>query len=115
MADAVKQPDNNEPKLTGFQAHPENINRKGRPPAGWSWADVIREVMERVDPQSKKAYKTALAEALFKAAQGGDVQALKEIGDRMDGRPMQKTEISGKDGEAVMIVLDTKEKTPPVE
>lgn len=32
--------------------------------------------------------------ALVRAAEGGDMQALKELGDRLDGKPKQESEVT---------------------
>lgn len=39
-----------------------------------------------------------ITDKLVKAAENGDAWAVKEIMDRMDGKPVQATEISGTDG-----------------
>jgi hypothetical protein len=39
-----------------------------------------------------------ITDKLVKAAENGDAWAIKEIMDRMDGKPVQATEISGTDG-----------------
>lgn len=64
-------------------------NPNGRPPKAWSWSDVLQEVAERIDPQTKKEFRTAAAEALFKKVLDGDVGAMKVYMDRMDGLPRQ--------------------------
>ncbi len=46
-----------------------------------------------------------VATAVVTSAMTGDIQAMKEIGDRLDGKPKQQTEISGPDGEAVPVGL----------
>ena len=48
-----------------------------------------------------------VAKALITKASDGDVSAIKEIGDRLDGRPTQATEISGRDGEATQVQTPT--------
>jgi hypothetical protein len=48
-----------------------------------------------------------VAKALITKASDGDVSAIKEIGDRLDGRPTQATEISGPAGEPIQL-----EETP---
>jgi len=78
----------------GFALHPELINRKGRPPRGWAWADVLTEIAERVDPKSGKPFKEAVGEALFKRCLEGDTTAIKAYMDRMDGLPSQHTDIT---------------------
>jgi len=48
-----------------------------------------------------------VAKALITKASDGDVSAIKEIGDRLDGRPTQATEIGGRDGEAIQVQTPT--------
>lgn len=42
-----------------------------------------------------------LAEKLLALAEDGDLGALKELGDRLDGKAVQQSEISGPDGSAI--------------
>lgn len=51
-----------------------------------------REALDRAIIQSDGKTLRALAEALIKRAKRGDVQALKEIGDRLDGKAIQQVE-----------------------
>jgi hypothetical protein len=71
----------------------------------WSdkaWRDAIRVAVNRVD--SKKGKRLAqLADVLVAAGLAGDVPALKEIGDRLDGKVAQALEHSGKDGAPLVI------------
>lgn len=74
-------------------------NRGGQPgndngKKGKIWADAIRRAV--VD----KDYKTlnALAKKLVEKGKEGDLQSLKEIGDRLDGKPAQIVEGPGSDG-----------------
>lgn len=46
-----------------------------------------------------------ITDKLVKAAENGDAWAVKEIMDRMDGKPVQATEISGIDGNAMELKL----------
>ena len=74
-------------------------NPNGRPKKVKDWADAIRLVANEPDeeePNKKKIRK--LAEQLFRDAMGGNVTASKEIGDRLDGKPVQGIEASGPDG-----------------
>ena len=45
----------------------------------------------------------ALAEALITEALTGNIQALKEIGDRLDGKSVQGVEVGGIDGEPIPV------------
>ena len=44
-----------------------------------------------------------IAKAVIASASEGKMDAVKEIADRLDGKPVQATEISGKDGAAIQI------------
>ena len=48
------------------------------------WAEAINRVLLAEDGKKMRA----LAEKLVKAAEDGDVVALKEVGDRVDGKAM---------------------------
>src|ERR1700730_3217041 len=73
---------------------------KGRSgnPGGRSTDKPFREalmlaVRERVDDKKGSPHKLrALAETLVAAALAGDVSAIKEIGDRLDGKPHQSVD-----------------------
>lgn len=58
------------------------------------WADALRIVVFRDDEAGKRRLMK-LAEACAAAAESGDMQAMKEIGDRLDGKPAQALEMSG--------------------
>lgn len=66
------------------------------------WADAVkRAVHRRLNDDDENPQKLELiADALVEAAMDGDIQAVKEIGDRLDGKATQQTEnnhkISGK-------------------
>lgn len=64
------------------------------------WAEALNRALLAEDGKKLRA----LAEKLIARAEEGDVTALKEIGDRMDGKPTQQTEISGPDGGAIETV-----------
>ena len=62
---------------------------KGATKDRW-WADAIRKVAakpEDSDPEKRKKIEM-VAHKLFAQAIEGDVSAMKEIGDRLDGRPI---------------------------
>lgn len=75
-----------------------NINRKGAPPKAWTWAGVVRTMMEESESDGEPV-KVKVARALKLKAFEGDVLAIKEIGNRIDGMPQQSTDITtnGKD------------------
>lgn len=69
------------------------------------WADAVRRaVSRRVDGKKENPrLLEKLAEKLVDSGLEGDMQALKEIGDRLDGRPKQATEVSGPEGGAIPV------------
>lgn len=73
----------------------------------WSdkaWRDAIRVAVMRAHEDPKKGKKlAALADSLVNAGLEGDVSALKEIGDRLDGKVPQG--ITGGDGGPVALAF----------
>ena len=71
------------------------------------WADAVRvAVNDHVDgdPKKPKALRQ-LAANLVKLALDGDMQAIKEIGDRIDGRPQATADINHK-GSLTLNLID---------
>lgn len=90
----------------GFDAHPENINRKGREVGSKNRATVLRELLDvkitREDLDGNKTKMTveqAVIQALALKALSGDVPAIKEWQDTLHGKIADKQELTGKDGE----------------
>lgn len=57
------------------------------------WADALRLVVFRDDVDGKRRL-IAIAEKCAAAAEQGDMQAIKEIGDRLDGKPAQEASLT---------------------
>lgn len=57
------------------------------------WGDTLRRIAVQ-EPHRLRA----IAEALYNKAGEGDIQAAKEIGDRIDGKAVQGVELTGEDG-----------------
>lgn len=57
------------------------------------WREMLMLAVNEADGDKKKLRK--IAEALVEQAMDGDVSAIKEIGDRIDGKPKQQIEHSG--------------------
>lgn len=49
------------------------------------WTDALRK--ELIDPDGKRL--RAIAARVCKMAEDGDIQAIREISDRLDGKPVQ--------------------------
>jgi len=100
--EAVKQQKNSdskeqkEPKKTGFQLFPENINRNGRPPKSWSWAELLEDVGEEIEEKTGKKFKHLVSKRLWFECINGNVGAIKELFNRMEGMPKQSTDITSK-------------------
>lgn len=75
-----------------------NASNKRKP-----WAEALERALEAHKPAEQRQRLAALAEAVVAKAMDGDVSAIKEIGDRLDGKAKQQTEITGLDDGAIMI------------
>lgn len=58
------------------------------------WAEAIERALKQADkdPKKKRATLNRLAERMIDLAESGDIAALKEIGDRLDGKPKQSVD-----------------------
>lgn len=68
-----------------------NTIGKGRPPAGKGLTESLRLFLSRkneVDP-NKRTYRECLIDKLVAKAVGGDTTAIREVFDRVDGKPPQ--------------------------
>ena len=72
-----------------------------------TWRDAIRLAIARRDKGDVKAIGL-LADALLDKALEGDMQALKEIGDRLDGKAIQATAITDSEGNDVPVGVDVR-------
>lgn len=59
------------------------------------WAEAINKVLCQSD-EGKPQKLRALAEKLVDQALDGDMAAMKEIGDRVDGKALASVEVSGR-------------------
>lgn len=81
----------------GFHTHPERINKNGRPLGARSLGTILREMLEEtveVEVNGVKEKKTLsdilVRKLITKASRGdGDVRAIQEIFDRVDGKPKE--------------------------
>lgn len=61
----------------------------GRPPKEKSFANMLNIAIKEAIEGSDKSKLRAVADALVDKAMGGDVQAIKEVADRLDGKVPQ--------------------------
>lgn len=88
-----KKPVENRDELGRFGPN-NNANPNGRP-KGKTFSGYLREILESIDPETKKENFAVLADVLLRVAKSGDVAAIREFADRIDGRPQQAIEHSG--------------------
>ena len=58
------------------------------------WAETLRRAVIQSDAERLRM----IAEALLDKAASGDVSAIKDLGDRLDGKAVATTELTGLDG-----------------
>lgn len=69
------------------------------------WANTIRRAVTQADPDRLRR----IAEAMLDAAEEGNMAAIKELGDRLDGKVAQT--IQGPDGGPAVILAQWLEKS----
>jgi len=73
------------------------------------WGDALRVAILRVPEHAPdKTHLALIAEKCVEAAMNGDMQAMKEIGDRLDGKPTQP--IDEKSDTTLRVIIDDKWK-----
>lgn len=86
-----------------------SANPGGRPKRGWNWAKLfelaVEEELTTKDGTMTAQAKQFIVKKLVRMAVDGDMAAVKEIMNRMDGMPKQSTEIGGLDGGPLTIEI----------
>lgn len=85
----------------------ESGNPKGRPPRKWTMTGLIESALEE-QHNTGVPYRVFVAKKLVDLASRGDLGAIKEINNRLDGMPKQ--DINVKEDVKVLITLDTKKE-----
>jgi hypothetical protein len=70
------------------------------------WSQAIDRALERRSRAAGIEALDELAEKLLTLADQGDLQALKELGDRIEGKPTQATELSGPQGQPLTTIVN---------
>ncbi len=75
-----------------------------------AWGDAVRIAAFREDKDEygkKRKRLSIIADRLLRAAMDGKMDAIKEVGDRLDGKPHQSADISGagENGEHIFNIL----------
>lgn len=71
---------------------------------GRLWNLAINKALRKRSKSEQLEELEAIADQLIDLAKSGDMQALKELGDRMDGKPTQTIAGTGEDGSIDMNV-----------
>ena len=98
--------ENLKPFATGFD---ERRNYEGRPKGSKSLKTVLTELLSSQDPDGEWS-KSVAGQLIRKAFRDGDMRALQEIIDRIEGKVTQKIENQGVKDTNIIIVRD-KEKS----
>ena len=81
-------------KPQSFKPGDPRINRNGRPKEPWTMTALYKEAGDEAD-ETGLPKKLIVARKLWEIAKKGDVTAIKELGNRIDGMPKQSNELSG--------------------
>lgn len=65
------------------------------------WHAAIVRALRKQSRSDQLEALDEIAEKLITACKDGDLPALRELGDRLDGKPTQQIEASGPDGTAI--------------
>lgn len=89
---------------TSFVKGDPRINRDGRPKEPWTMTGLYKEALDE-ESETGVPRKIIVARKLVQLAERGDVVAIKELGNRIDGMPQQKTDLTtnGKDINPVLV------------
>ena len=87
-------------------------NPKGRPSAGMSLTQLMKEHLEKIPEGSKISYKEAFISKVFARAYEGNDTYVKLVWNYVEGMPKQALEHSGPDGQPVSILIYKPEKSP---
>jgi len=88
--------------MTGAKANPN-----GRPPKDWTMTAMYKQAAEEADATGVPKYKI-VARKLLELAQNGDMQAIKELGNRLDGMPQQNLTLSGDESKPLYVELPSR-------
>ena len=104
----VKQVSNRHTKTTWVKGQSGNPN--GRPKKGKTWSEIANDLLDsneimivystskdikdlHLKVDKNKTIRHAIVSALINEAMSGNIQAIKELYDRTEGKPAQKLEI----------------------
>lgn len=95
-------------KPQDFKKNDPRINRDGAPKKEWTMKGLITEALEECDA-SGVPYKKIIARKLRTLASKGNIIAIKEINNRLDGMPPQDVTSKGEKLESPKVIIETKD------
>ena len=81
----------------GYWLPGQSGNPAGRKP-GPSFMDEVRKALE------KGGTLATIIKAYLKAAEKGDLRAIMDLADRLDGKPLQRQELTGAEGGPLVVI-----------
>lgn len=70
-------------------------NPGGRPKKDWTWAKLLEKVGNEKEAKSGKKFKELVSRRLWVECVNGNITAIRELFNRMEGMPKQQTELQG--------------------
>lgn len=80
---------------------------------GRVWRDAIDRALQKRSKVRQVEALDELAEKLIERAEGGDITALKELGDRLEGKPAQQVVLAGDQENPVRVEKIVREVVKP--
>jgi len=82
-------------------------NPAGKPIGARGFTTKVREALEKIADGQNYTYEEAFIKAILKKAIiDRDVGMMRTVWEQLDGKPIQRTELTGKDGEPIVIIDD---------
>ena len=78
-------------------------NPAGRPPKGKAMTELLRALLEEKDKDGF-THKAKIISKLILLAKGGQLEAIKYLCDRLEGRPAQALELTGDEKRPLRII-----------
>jgi len=117
LPNAVPESNNSKKAATPASWKPgQSGNPAGRPKKDWTWKELLEEAAEEIIEikgkdgaiSARKELKKLVARKLLTLAAGGNVQAARELMNRMDGMPQQKVDVEASGDWNVTLKRDEK-------
>lgn len=94
------------PEMQAAQWKPGQSGNVGGRPKIKPISDALRQLLDEPYSGREKRFKgmtnaCALATRLYELALGGDLAAMRELADRVEGKPLQRQEVGGPNGQGI--------------